>query len=82
MLNAARSGCNLDDGRALYLKGEVVAGLRLVLVEYEAMRDVVLGMARENARKESIVLVCCRAQRPKQSEMDCITPQIDLGNGG
>ena len=65
MLNAARSGCNLDDERALYLKGEVMAGLRLVLVEYEAMRDVVLGMARENARKESIVLVRCWAQRPK-----------------
>jgi hypothetical protein len=80
VLKAALSGCILDDEMALDLKGEEIAGRRVILVEYEAMREVDLGMARENALKESIVLMCCWAQRPKYNEMDGIVLQIDLGN--
>lgn len=68
MLNAARSGCILIDEMALDLKGACKAGLRLARVEYEAMREVVLGTERGNALKESIVADCGQARRPGSRE--------------
>lgn len=65
MLKAALSGCVLIDEMALDLKGERKAGLRLARVEKAAMREVLRGMARENARKESIVASESRRKGPE-----------------
>jgi hypothetical protein len=65
VLKPALSGCVLIDEMTLDLKGLQKAGLTVARVEKVAMREVLRGMARENARSENIVARGCRRKGPK-----------------